>query len=64
MAHISKPLKYRFGHLTFDLAAIKELPEVHPLPVEVQAMSDRGEEAMKRQGEAWQVIGRPAVLGL
>ena len=38
MAHISKPLKYRFGHLAFDLAAIKELPKMHPFPVEVQAM--------------------------
>jgi len=56
MAHISKPLKYRFGHLAFDLAAIKELPEMHPFPVEVQVMSDRGEGAMKWQGEAWQVI--------
>ena len=56
MAHISKPLKYRLGHLAFDLAAIKELPEVHPFPVEVQAMNDRGDGAMKWQGEAWQVI--------
>ena len=56
MAHISKPLKYRLGHLAFDLAAIKELPEVHPFPVEVQAMSDRGDGAMKWQGEAWQVV--------
>ena len=56
MAHISKPLKYRLGHLAFDLAAIKELPEVHPFPVEVQAMGDRGDGAMKWQGEAWQVI--------
>jgi YegS/Rv2252/BmrU family lipid kinase len=56
MAHISKPLKYRFGHLAFDLAAIEELPEVHPFPIEVQAMSDRGEGAMKWQGKAWQVI--------
>ncbi len=56
MAHISKPLKYRLGHLAFDLAAIKELPEVHPFPVEVQAVSDRGDGAMQWQGEAWQVI--------
>ena len=56
MAHISKPLKYRLGQLAFDLAAIKELPAVHPFPVEVQAMSERGEGAMKWQGEAWQVI--------
>jgi hypothetical protein len=56
MAHISKPLKYRPGHLAFDLAAIDELPEVHLFPVEVQAMSDRGDGAMKWQGEAWQVI--------
>ena len=56
MTHISKPLKYRLGHLAFDLTAIKELPEVHPFLVEVQAMSDRGDGAMKWQGEAWQVI--------
>jgi YegS/Rv2252/BmrU family lipid kinase len=56
MAHISKPLKYHLGHMAFDLAAIKELPEVHPFPIEVQAVSDRGEGAMKWQGEAWQVI--------
>jgi diacylglycerol kinase family enzyme len=56
MAHISKPLKYRFGHLAFDLAAIKELPEVHPFPIEVQAMRDCGEGTMKWQGEALQVI--------
>jgi YegS/Rv2252/BmrU family lipid kinase len=56
MAHISKPLKYRLGHLAFDLAAIKGLPDVHPFPIEVQAMSDRGDGAMKWQGEAWQVI--------
>src|SRR5947209_7460357 len=56
MAHISKPLKYRLGHLAFDLAAIKELPEVHPFPVEVQAMSESDDRAVKWQGEAWQVI--------
>lgn len=56
MAHISKPLKYRLGHLAFDLAAIKELPAVHPFPVEVQVTGDRGDGAMMWQGEAWQVI--------
>ena len=38
MSHISKPLKYHFGRLAFDLSAIKELPEQHPFPVEVQAL--------------------------
>jgi diacylglycerol kinase family enzyme len=56
MAHISKPLKYDLGHLAFDLATIKELPEVHPFPVEVQVVTDRGEGAVRWQGEAWQVI--------
>src|SRR3989440_2266712 len=54
MAHISKPLKYHFGRLAFDLAAIKELPELHPFPVEVQVMSEYGDAAMDWQGEAWQ----------
>jgi hypothetical protein len=56
MAHISKPLKYDLGHLAFDLAAIKELPEVHPFPVEVRVVTDRGDGAVRWQGEAWQVI--------
>jgi YegS C-terminal NAD kinase beta sandwich-like domain len=56
MAHIFKPLKYHFGRLAFDLAAIKELPELHPFPVEVQVMSEHGDAAMDWQGEAWQVI--------
>jgi diacylglycerol kinase family enzyme len=56
MGHISKPLKYRIGHMAFDLAALKDLPEVHPFPIEVQAISNRGEGPMKWQGEAWQVI--------
>jgi hypothetical protein len=56
MAHISQPLKYDLGHLAFDLATIKELPEVYPFPVEVQAVTARGKGAVSWQGEAWQVI--------
>ena len=56
MAHISKPLKYHFGRLAFDLSAIKELPELHPFPIEVQALSDTGQVDIRWQGEAWQVI--------
>jgi diacylglycerol kinase family enzyme len=56
MAHISKPLKYHFGRLAFDLSAIKELPEQHPFPVEVQALDETGHVDIRWQGEAWQVI--------
>src|SRR5438045_7586507 len=50
MAHISKPLKYDLGHLAFDLATIKELPDLHPFPIEVQVVTDRGEGAVSWQG--------------
>ncbi|MFL5658485.1 MAG: diacylglycerol/lipid kinase family protein [Ktedonobacteraceae bacterium] len=56
MAHISKPLKYHFGRLAFDLAAIKELPEQHPFPVEVRVLDDTGNVDIRWQGEVWQVI--------
>src|SRR5207302_5090457 len=56
MSHISKPLKYHFGRLAFDLSAIKELPEQHPFPVEVQALDETGHVDIRWQGEAWQVI--------
>ena len=56
MAHISKPLKYHFGHLAFDLSAIKELPEQRPFAVEVQTLDEAGQVDIHWQGEAWQVI--------
>jgi diacylglycerol kinase family enzyme len=49
-------VKSHFGRLAFDLAAIKELTELHPFPVEVQVISEHGDAAMDWQGEAWQVI--------
>ncbi|MFL5627684.1 MAG: diacylglycerol/lipid kinase family protein, partial [Ktedonobacteraceae bacterium] len=56
MGHISKPLKYRFGPLAFDLALLKELPEQRPFPVDVQVMDEAGNVEKHWQGEAWQVI--------
>lgn len=56
MAHISKPLKYHFGPLAFDLSTLKELPEQRPFPVEVQVMDEAGNVEKHWQGEAWEVI--------
>jgi hypothetical protein len=55
-AHVSKTLKYRLGKLAYGLAAIKELPDVHPFPLELRAVSDAGDEKLLWQGEAWQVV--------
>ena len=56
MAHISKPLKYHFGPLAFDLSTIKELPEQRPFPVRMQVMDKAGNVETHWQGEAWEVI--------
>lgn len=56
MAHISKPLKYHVGPLAFDLAALKELPQQRPFPVELQRTTDDGTVDTQWQGEVWQVI--------
>lgn len=55
MAHISKPLKYRFGPLAFNLATVKELPKQRPFPVEVQQLDDQGHVEAHWQGEIWQL---------
>ena len=56
MAHISKPLKYRFGPLAFDLSMLKTLPEQHPFPVEVKQMDDAGNVEKHWQGEVWELF--------
>lgn len=56
MSHISKPLKYRFGQLAFDLSAVKELPQQHPFPVKVESMDDAGNIGMRWEGEALEVV--------
>lgn len=56
MAHISKPLKYHFGPLAFDLSALKTLPRQRPFPVEVQVTGHSGDGETSWQGEAWEVI--------
>lgn len=56
LAHTSKPLKYHFGRLAYDMAAIKELPQQHSFPVEVRAISENGDAVMLWHGQAWQVI--------
>jgi YegS/Rv2252/BmrU family lipid kinase len=56
MAHISKPLKYRFGPLAFDLSMLKTLPEQRPFPVEVQQMDDAGNVEKHWQGEVWELF--------
>lgn len=56
MAHISKPLKYHFGPLAFDLALLKELPELRPFSAQVQVMNEAGNVEKHWQGEVWQVI--------
>jgi hypothetical protein len=56
MAHISKPLKYQVGPLAFDLAAIKELPQQRPFPIEIWGMNDAGSVDTHWQGEVWEVI--------
>src|SRR6266566_2473259 len=55
-AHVSKSLKYRVGRFAYGAAAIKELPNLHPFPVELRQVADSGEEKLLWQGEAWQVI--------
>src|SRR5712691_1530888 len=53
---VSKSLKYRVGQLAYALAAVKELPEQRPFPIELRSVTDTGEETVLWQGEAWQVI--------
>ncbi len=53
---VSKSLKYRVGQLAYALAAVKELPEQRPFPVELREVTDTGEETVLWQGEAWQVM--------
>jgi diacylglycerol kinase family enzyme len=56
MAHISKPLKYRFGPLAFDLSLLKTLPEQRPFPIEIQQMDDAGNIEKRWQGEVWELF--------
>jgi len=54
--HISKGLKYRTGMLSFGITTVKELPELHPFPVEIWETDDAGNEKLLWHGEAWQVF--------
>jgi len=56
MAHISKPLKYRIGRFAFDVAALKELPQIHTFPTEIQVLDKKGNVLEQWEGKAWQVI--------
>jgi diacylglycerol kinase family enzyme len=56
MAHISKPLKYRFGPLAFNLSLLKTLPEQRPFVVEIQQMDDAGKVEKHWQGEVWELF--------
>jgi hypothetical protein len=55
-AHVSKTLKYRVGRLAYGIAGLKELPDVHPFPLELRTATASGDEKLLWQGEAWQVI--------
>ncbi|HEU5229618.1 MAG TPA: YegS/Rv2252/BmrU family lipid kinase [Ktedonobacteraceae bacterium] len=55
MGNVSKNLKYQIGHLAVGVAAVKELPEMHPFPVEVQVKGGDGENASWK-GEALQIV--------
>ncbi len=55
-AHVSKTLKYRLGKLAYGLAGLKELPDVHPFPLELRTATASGDEKLLWQGEAWQII--------
>jgi YegS/Rv2252/BmrU family lipid kinase len=56
MAHISKPLKYRFGPLAFDLSMLKTLPRQHPFSLEIKQMDHAGNIERQWQGEVWEVF--------
>lgn len=56
MAHISKPLKYRFGPLAFDLSMVKTLPQQRPFPIEVKQLDDAGNAEKYWQGEVWELF--------
>ncbi|GAC1383477.1 MAG: hypothetical protein NVS4B7_09980 [Ktedonobacteraceae bacterium] len=56
IAHTSKSLKYHMGRVAFDVAAVKELPQQKPFPIEIRASSNGGEPETHWQGEAIQVI--------
>ncbi len=56
IAHTSKSLKYRVGQLAFDVAALKELPQQKPFPIEIRVSGNGNEPDVHWQGEAIQVL--------
>src|SRR6266550_4466989 len=56
MEHSSDALKHRFGPLAVGLTAVKELPALHPFPVEIR-VGDAGQHGdVAWKGEALQIV--------
>lgn len=56
MSAVSKPLKYRLGPLAVGLAAVKEIPEQRPFPLEVRSTAGANRGQLLWKGDALQVI--------
>lgn len=56
LAHVSKSVKYRVGDVAFALTTLKELPQLHPFPVELWAGNNAANAGLMWQGQAWQIL--------
>lgn len=56
LTHVSKSVKYRVGDLAFALTTLKELPQLHPFPVELWAGNNASPVSLLWQGQAWQIL--------
>ena len=56
IANVSKTLKYRVGQLAYVPAAVENIPETHPFPVELREVTGTGDDKLLWQGDAWQII--------
>jgi YegS/Rv2252/BmrU family lipid kinase len=56
MEHSSEALKHRFGPLAVGLSTVKELPALHPFPVEIQVCDARQHGDVVWKGEALQIV--------
>jgi YegS/Rv2252/BmrU family lipid kinase len=56
LAHVSKSVKYREGDVAFALTTLKELPQLHPFPVELWAGNTAAQASLLWQGQAWQIL--------
>ncbi len=56
ISRVSKALKYRVGQLAYAPAAVENVPETHPFPIELREVTGTGDDKLLWQGDAWQVI--------